>query len=60
MITISYVIVVIVLSSKEYMRMMGLPNGLHWTAWFFKFFTLLAVSCLIITVLLKVSYYYCT
>uniref|UniRef100_A0A674DHP3 ATP binding cassette subfamily A member 3 n=1 Tax=Salmo trutta TaxID=8032 RepID=A0A674DHP3_SALTR len=29
---------------KEYMRMMGLSNWLHWTAWFLMFFLFLSIS----------------
>ncbi|XP_077475481.1 phospholipid-transporting ATPase ABCA3 [Stigmatopora argus] len=39
---------------KEYMRMMGLSNWLHWTAWFLSFFLFLAVSVFFVTLLLCV------
>lgn len=35
--------------------MMGLPNWQHWLAWFIKSFCFLMISCLIITILLKVG-----
>uniref|UniRef100_A0AAY4BAQ1 ABC transporter domain-containing protein n=1 Tax=Denticeps clupeoides TaxID=299321 RepID=A0AAY4BAQ1_9TELE len=40
---------------KEYMRMMGLSNWLHWSAWFLMFFLLLSVSIVFITLLFCVS-----
>uniref|UniRef100_A0A673NN47 ATP-binding cassette sub-family A member 3-like n=1 Tax=Sinocyclocheilus rhinocerous TaxID=307959 RepID=A0A673NN47_9TELE len=42
---------------KEYMRMMGLSNWLHWSAWFLMFFLFLSISIFFVTVLicLKVS-----
>ncbi|KAJ8398776.1 hypothetical protein AAFF_G00419730, partial [Aldrovandia affinis] len=42
---------------KEYMRMMGLSNWLHWSAWFLMFFLFLSVSILFVTLLfcIKVS-----
>lgn len=39
------------------MKIMGLPNWLHWTAWFAKSFIFLSISSILITVLLKVSWY---
>jgi ATP-binding cassette subfamily A (ABC1) protein 3 len=39
------------------MKIMGLPNWLHWTAWFLKTFVFLLVSIVLIIVLLKVSWY---
>ncbi|GFT89233.1 ATP-binding cassette sub-family A member 3 [Nephila pilipes] len=41
---------------KEAMKMMGLSKWLHWTAWFFKYFIFLVISCCIITVLLCVKF----
>ncbi|KAI1884433.1 hypothetical protein AGOR_G00226350 [Albula goreensis] len=42
---------------KEYMRMMGLSNWLHWSAWFLMFFLFLSISILFVTLLfcIKVS-----
>ncbi|XP_034045422.1 ATP-binding cassette sub-family A member 3 [Thalassophryne amazonica] len=37
---------------KEYMRMMGLSNWLHWSAWFLMFFLFLSVSVFFVTLLL--------
>uniref|UniRef100_A0A671YNB0 ATP binding cassette subfamily A member 3 n=1 Tax=Sparus aurata TaxID=8175 RepID=A0A671YNB0_SPAAU len=34
---------------KEYMRMMGLSNWLHWSAWFLMFFLFLSVSVFFVT-----------
>jgi ATP-binding cassette subfamily A (ABC1) protein 3 len=42
---------------KEAMKIMGLPNWLHWTAWFLKTFVFLLISIVLIIVLLKVSWY---
>ncbi|XP_063961818.1 phospholipid-transporting ATPase ABCA3-like [Lytechinus pictus] len=39
---------------KESMRMMGLSNWLHWTAWFIKFFVFLLISTIFMTVLYTV------
>ncbi|XP_071508675.1 phospholipid-transporting ATPase ABCA3-like [Diadema antillarum] len=39
---------------KESMRMMGLSNWLHWTAWFIKFFTFLFISTIFMTILYTV------
>jgi ATP-binding cassette subfamily A (ABC1) protein 3 len=39
------------------MKIMGLPNWLHWTAWFLKTFVFLLISIVLIIVLLKVSWY---
>ncbi|KAF7698247.1 phospholipid-transporting ATPase ABCA3 [Silurus meridionalis] len=36
---------------KEYMRMMGLSNWLHWSAWFLMFFLFLAISIFFVTML---------
>nr|XP_061805523.1 phospholipid-transporting ATPase ABCA3-like [Nerophis lumbriciformis] len=40
---------------KEYMRMMGLSNWLHWTAWFLMFFLFLSVSVFFVTLLLCIQ-----
>uniref|UniRef100_A0A9J8AW70 ATP-binding cassette, sub-family A (ABC1), member 3b n=1 Tax=Cyprinus carpio carpio TaxID=630221 RepID=A0A9J8AW70_CYPCA len=40
---------------KEYMRMMGLSNWLHWSAWFLMFFLFLSISIFFVTVLICVS-----
>ncbi|XP_051573029.1 phospholipid-transporting ATPase ABCA3-like isoform X1 [Myxocyprinus asiaticus] len=40
---------------KEYMRMMGLSNWLHWSAWFLMFFLFLSISIFLITVLICVK-----
>jgi len=42
---------------KESMKMMGLPNWLHWLAWFTKSFIFLTFTIIIITVFLKVRWY---
>jgi len=39
---------------QESMKMMGLPNYLHWLAWFIKAFTFLLIFIIIMTVLIKV------
>ncbi|KAL1392905.1 hypothetical protein pipiens_012130 [Culex pipiens pipiens] len=40
---------------KESMKIMGLPNWLHWSAWFVKTLLLLSISISLITALLCVS-----
>ncbi|KAM8824363.1 phospholipid-transporting ATPase ABCA3 isoform 1-T4 [Synchiropus picturatus] len=40
---------------KEYMRMMGLSNWLHWSAWFLMFFLFLSISVFFVTVLLCIK-----
>ncbi|XP_055711669.1 phospholipid-transporting ATPase ABCA3 isoform X3 [Phlebotomus papatasi] len=42
---------------KEVMKIMGLSNWLHWTAWFCKIMIFLMISITMITILLKVSWY---
>lgn len=37
------------------MKMMGLANWIHWTAWFTKNLLFLLISIIIVTALLKVS-----
>lgn len=41
---------------KELMRVMGLPNWLHWTAWFVKMMCYLIVLSTLIVVMLKLHY----
>ncbi|XP_050311852.1 phospholipid-transporting ATPase ABCA3 isoform X2 [Anthonomus grandis grandis] len=43
---------------KETMKIMGLPNWLHWLAWFLKSFILLMISVVLMVVLLKVKWYH--
>ncbi|CAL8288262.1 unnamed protein product [Boreogadus saida] len=40
---------------KEYMRMMGLSNWLHWSAWFLMFFLFISISVFFVTVLLCIQ-----
>eukprot|EP00794_Sanderia_malayensis_P017572 gene17572-19324_t len=40
---------------KESMKMMGLANWVHWLSWFIKNFVFLFLSCLVLSILLKVS-----
>ncbi|GFG32765.1 hypothetical protein Cfor_06296 [Coptotermes formosanus] len=42
---------------KATMKIMGLPNWLHWTAWFFKTFMFVMISVILIVVLMKVPWY---
>lgn len=42
-------------ASQEYMRMMGLSNWLHWSAWFLTFFLFLAISVFFVTLLLCIK-----
>ncbi|KAK5642705.1 hypothetical protein RI129_008872 [Pyrocoelia pectoralis] len=42
---------------KEAMKIMGLPNWLHWTAWFFKSFIMILISLIIMVALLKAPWY---
>ncbi len=37
------------------MKMMGLPNWLHWTAWFVKSLAFILITIILITALLKVN-----
>lgn len=41
---------------KEVMKIMGLPNWLHWSAWFVKTFMFVLVSVILIVILLKVQW----
>lgn len=40
---------------QESMKMMGLHNWLHWTAWFFRYWLQLTLSVLVMTVLFSIS-----
>ncbi|CAH0549211.1 unnamed protein product [Brassicogethes aeneus] len=40
---------------KEAMKIMGLPNWLHWTAWFVKTFVLMLIPFIILVILLKIN-----
>ncbi|CAB3381980.1 Hypothetical predicted protein [Cloeon dipterum] len=42
---------------KESMKIMGLPNWMHWTAWFLNFMSLLLIAIILMTALLKVDWY---
>ncbi|KAK9729509.1 hypothetical protein QE152_g15926 [Popillia japonica] len=42
---------------KEAMKIMGLPNWLHWTAWFIKIFIMLLISIILMLILLKVRWF---
>lgn len=42
---------------KESMKIMGLPNWLHWTAWFCKCFVYLFFSTFVMVLLLKINWY---
>ncbi|ODN05940.1 ATP-binding cassette sub-family A member 3 [Orchesella cincta] len=41
---------------KEYMKMMGLDNWMHWVAWFTKCFIFLIASVVLMTILLKAKF----
>uniref|UniRef100_W8AEW5 ATP-binding cassette sub-family A member 3 n=1 Tax=Ceratitis capitata TaxID=7213 RepID=W8AEW5_CERCA len=41
---------------KEVMKIMGLNNWLHWTAWFVKSFIMLGVSSVLIILLIKIKW----
>lgn len=45
---------------QEYMRMMGLSNWLHWSAWFLMFFLFLSVSVFFVTLLLCIQMSLCS
>lgn len=45
--------------SQEYMRMMGLSNWLHWSAWFLMFFLFLSISVFFVTLLLCIHVSFC-
>lgn len=40
---------------KEAMKIMGLPNWLHWTGWFIKTMAYMTTSITLIVILLKVN-----
>ena len=40
---------------KESMKMMGLANWIHWSAWFTKNLLFLVISIIIVTAMLKVQ-----
>ncbi|XP_039258738.2 phospholipid-transporting ATPase ABCA3-like isoform X1 [Styela clava] len=40
---------------KEYLMMTGLPNWLHWLAWFIKYLVFLTISCMFFTILFKIN-----
>ncbi|XP_018787318.1 PREDICTED: ATP-binding cassette sub-family A member 3 [Bactrocera latifrons] len=42
---------------KEVMKIMGLDNWLHWTAWFIKSFLMLGISSVLIVVLIKIKWF---
>ncbi|KRT81014.1 hypothetical protein AMK59_6215, partial [Oryctes borbonicus] len=42
---------------KEAMKIMGLTNWLHWTAWFLKTFILMLFTIVLMVILLKISWY---
>lgn len=46
-------------ASQEYMRMMGLSNWLHWSAWFLMFFLFLSISVFFVTLLLCIRVSLC-
>lgn len=41
---------------KESMKIMGLPNWLHWAAWFVKTYILLLISIILMTIIVKVMW----
>ncbi|XP_065364636.1 phospholipid-transporting ATPase ABCA3-like isoform X2 [Calliphora vicina] len=41
---------------KEVMKIMGLNNWIHWTAWFVKSFIMLGISAILITILMKIRW----
>jgi ATP-binding cassette subfamily A (ABC1) protein 3 len=42
---------------QEAMKIMGLPNWLHWTAWFMKTFMFMMISVILIVICLTVPWY---
>ena len=42
---------------KEAMKMMGLANWVHWLCWFLKNLIFLAISCVLLTIMLKVGFF---
>jgi uncharacterized membrane protein YhdT len=49
------IISVFVFNYQESMKMMGLPNWLHWTAWFVKSLVFILITIMLITFMLKVK-----
>ncbi|KAK4876910.1 hypothetical protein RN001_009416 [Aquatica leii] len=45
------------LQLKEAMKIMGLPNWLHWAAWFIKCFVMLFITIVIMVLLVKFQWY---
>ncbi|XP_017768274.1 PREDICTED: ATP-binding cassette sub-family A member 3 [Nicrophorus vespilloides] len=43
---------------KESMKIMGLPNWLHWTAWFMKSLSFMLISIVLMVFLLKAKFWY--
>lgn len=41
---------------QESMKMMGLPNWLHWSAWFIKSLAFILITIVLIVILLKVAF----
>ncbi len=39
------------------MKMMGLPNWLHWLAWFTKSYLFILISLIVMVALLKIKFY---
>lgn len=39
------------------MKIMGLPNWLHWTAWFVKTFAILLITITLTVILMKAKWY---
>ncbi|KAL9700793.1 hypothetical protein quinque_004234 [Culex quinquefasciatus] len=53
--TVKYITIEKERQLKEAMKIMGLPNWLHWTAWFVRCLALLLVTITLVTVLMTVS-----
>ncbi|KAH8273382.1 hypothetical protein KR018_002047 [Drosophila ironensis] len=41
---------------KEVMKIMGLDNWIHWTAWFVNCFSTLAISCIVVCIMVTVKW----
>ncbi|XP_061399279.1 phospholipid-transporting ATPase ABCA3-like [Musca vetustissima] len=41
---------------KEVMKIIGLDNWLHWTSWFCKYFILMTISAILITIIMKIKW----
>ncbi|XP_055389657.1 phospholipid-transporting ATPase ABCA3-like isoform X2 [Condylostylus longicornis] len=54
--TVKYVTIEKEKQLKEVMKIMGLPNWLHWTAWFIKSYLLIVSAICLIVVLLKYNW----